>query len=105
MGRATRKYGQSNNFAGQKLRMGFDRDKALSVFSNGGGLSLGELLRCKVRYFADGAILGTEAFIESWFQQNRDKVGAKRPNGARQMQGGGWGPLRVLRDLRRAPVE
>ena len=63
---------------------------------------LPELLRRKVRYFSDGAVLGSAAFVERSFEYLREKgrIGPKRRTGARTPSGGDWGELRVLRDLR-----
>ena len=64
--------------------------------------SLPELLRRKVRYFCDGAVLGSEAFIEEIFDKLRaeGRISPKRRSGARAPRGNGWGELKVLRDLR-----
>jgi putative transposase len=47
----------------------------------GGKLSRGELLRCRVRYFSEGMVLGSRGFVEEallkrreWFGEN---AGAK----------------------------
>ena len=36
------------------------------------------MLRCRVRYFADGAVLGTKAFVEEVFQAERSRFGPQR---------------------------
>lgn len=63
--------------------------------------SLPELLRRKVRYFCDGAVLGSEAFVEEIFGKLRaeGRISPKRRSGARAPRGKGWGDLKVLRDL------
>jgi putative transposase len=43
-----------------------------------GELSLGERLRCKIRYFSDGVILGSHSFVETHFQRLKEKLGYKR---------------------------
>lgn len=65
-------------------------------------IPLPELLRRKVRYFSDGAVLGSADFVDRAFEQLREKgrIGPKRRTGARTPRGGDWGELRVLRDLR-----
>jgi len=70
--------------------------------ANGESLpSLPEVLRRKVRYFSDGAVLGSAAFLEAAFERLRDvgKIGAKRDSGARPLGGAEWGNLHALRDL------
>ena len=55
-------------------------------------------LRARFRHATYGAILGTAAFIESWFQEHRSFFG-KRRSGPRRIRGGAWGSLRSFRDL------
>ena len=57
--------------------------------------------RCRVRYFTDGAALGSEEFVQGIFEEFRSQFGAKRRRGPRQMKGSDWEGLTVLRDLRR----
>jgi hypothetical protein len=54
-----------------------------------------------VRYFCDGAVLGSEAFVEEAFEglKSRGRIGPRRETGARRLRGAEWGELRVLRDL------
>jgi putative transposase len=46
-----------------------------------GELSLAEQLHCKIRYFSDGVILGSHAFVESHSQRIRQKIGYRRNSG------------------------
>ena len=39
-------------------------------------------MRLRLRYFSDGLVLGNREFVEGVFQENRDKFGLKRKNGA-----------------------
>jgi REP element-mobilizing transposase RayT len=78
---------------------------ARKVLAEGGQLSKVELLRCRVRYFTDGVIVGSQAFVDAVFREQRAKFSAKRKTAARAMEGGAaWGELRVFRDLKRAPI-
>jgi putative transposase len=43
-----------------------------------GELSLAEQLRCKIRYFSDGVILGSHAFVQYHSQRLKQKLGYKR---------------------------
>jgi putative transposase len=63
------------------------RDKALAVLKQGGTLSEADYLRCKVRYFSDGAVIGGKAFVEEMFAAFRDRFGPKRKDGARPLRG------------------
>jgi hypothetical protein len=63
------------------------REKALEVLAKGGKLSEADYLRCKVRYFSDGAVLGGKNFVEGIFQACREHFGPKRKDGARPLRG------------------
>ena len=80
---------------------GIDPENVRAELKRGGKLSREELLRCKVRYFTDGFVLGTKAFVEEFFERNREAFSRKRKSGARKMRGGDWRGLKTMRDLRR----
>jgi hypothetical protein len=63
------------------------REKALEVLARGGKLSEPDYLRCKVRYFTDGAVIGGRAFVNEMFAAFRDRFGPKRQDGARPLRG------------------
>jgi putative transposase len=89
---------------GQTGRRGFTEAEVDEVSAQGGAMSLPAALRLRVRYFCDGAVLGTAAFVNTVFereQQLRKRFGEKRTTGARRMRGADWGELRVLRDLQK----
>jgi hypothetical protein len=67
-------------------------------------LSLGELLRHKVRYFEDGGVIGSRSFVEDVWEKNRDRFGALRKSGARPIRGCAV-PLFALRDLHVRAIE
>jgi REP element-mobilizing transposase RayT len=50
--------------AGKPIRKGFMREAVLKVVEEKGRLALTDYLRLRVRYFADGAVLGTKNFVE-----------------------------------------
>ena len=87
---------------GEGGRRGIAVEEVERVVDGNGRMTLPEVLRRKVRYFSDGAVLGSEAFVEEAFGRLREKgrISAKRQTGARQMRGADFGGLRVLRDLR-----
>jgi REP element-mobilizing transposase RayT len=66
-------------------------------------LGLAKMLRCRVRYFTDGAVIGSKEFVNTAFVSARERFGPKRKDGARVMKGSGndaKGVLWSLRDLR-----
>jgi hypothetical protein len=67
-------------------------------------MTVPEVLRHRVRYFCDGAVLGTAGFVDGVFERERSlrkRFGERRTSGARRMRGADWGDLRVLRDLQK----
>ncbi len=73
----------------------------IKVMEEGGKLPVAAALRCRVRYFTDGAVLGSKEYVESIFSEYRDQFGQRRRSGARRMKGSDWEGLTVLRELRR----
>jgi REP element-mobilizing transposase RayT len=82
------------------LRGTLRRADVLRVLRHKGRLPLGTYLRCRVRYFCDGAVMGSSGFVEDLFQKYRTRFGPKRKNGARRMRGLADGELYTIRDLR-----
>jgi hypothetical protein len=66
-------------------------------------IGMAKMLRCRVRYFSDGAVIGSKEFVNEAFASARDRFGPKRKDGARAMRGSGGhakGVLWSIRDLR-----
>jgi len=59
------------------------------------------VLRCRVRYFTDGAILGSQEYVRSFADAVQAERKRKRPLKANSMKGAAWGDLTVLQSLRR----
>jgi hypothetical protein len=59
-------------------------------------------LRCKVRYFTDGAVMGSRGYVEAIFAAKRGRFGTHRKDGARRMRGleAAKEDIFTLRDLR-----
>ena len=85
---------------GQPVRPGFSYEAVEAVLAGKGRLPLNEVLRCRVRYFTDGAILGSREFVEEAFWRHRRHFGKRRESGARGMKGAEWGDLVSARELR-----
>jgi hypothetical protein len=94
---------EGDEVTGDGARRGIPREVVDRVVERRAPMSKPEILRRKVRYFTDGAVLGSTAFLEEVFQRLRaqDRIGRRRRSGARRMRGADWGDLRVLRDLRK----
>lgn len=89
---------------GGSSRAGISRAEVAKVWAAGGKLSLAQLLRCRVRYFSDGMVIGSESFIEGFFKARRETFGPRRKSGARRMRGGDWGEMRCVRALGVEPI-
>lgn len=68
---------------GQRVKRGISRKRVEEVMANKGKLTRWEILRCRVRYFRDGAVLGTKEFVNGIFEHERHRFGPKRQTGAR----------------------
>ena len=75
-------------------------EAVLKALSGGGELPVSEVLRCRIRYFTDGAVLGSKQYLEEQNRAYRDRMGNRRKSGPKQMRGCDWGGLMVLRELR-----
>ena len=66
-------------------------------------LGMAKMLRCRVRYFTGGAVIGSKEFVNEAFTNARERFGPKLKVGARAMKGSGSGAKDLLwsmRDLR-----
>jgi putative transposase len=66
-----------------------------------GELPKSVMLRCRVRYFTDGAILGSAEFVRGFTGAWQVERGRKHPPKVNTMQGSNWGDLAVIQGLRR----
>jgi putative transposase len=89
------------------LRMGMKKaavEAELAQLERSRDVALGRMLRCRVRYFSDGAVLGSREFVDGVFRACRERFGAKRNTGARKLRGSGAfaaGTLWSVRDLKK----
>ena len=84
-------------------RKGISRRTAEDADRNAGDLPFAKMLRCRIRYFTDGAVIGSRMFVDEAFVRSRSRCGPKRKSGARRMRGmaaeaGPW--LWSFRDLK-----
>ncbi|MDH4445502.1 MAG: transposase [Akkermansiaceae bacterium] len=88
------------------LRPPMNEAEALEAADNGTvlpDLKMAVMLRCRVRYFTDGAVIGSKNFVNEAFTATRERFTEKRKDGARRMKGNGKaaaGVLWTVRDLR-----
>lgn len=66
-------------------------------------LKIAQAVWCRVRYFRDGAVLGSRQFVNDFFEGQRERFSEKRRDGARKAKGtlkSLAGEIWTLRDLR-----
>ncbi|WP_269525106.1 transposase [Coraliomargarita parva] len=78
------------------------REQALKVLEQEDAvLPRATVLRCRVRYFTDGAILGSKEFVQGFTGSWQIDRGRKKTPKVRELTGANWGNLSVIRGLRR----
>jgi hypothetical protein len=78
------------------------RQRALEILDQEDGeLPKSVMLRCRVRYFTDGAILGSSEFVRGFTGAWQMERGRKHPPKVNTMRGTKWGDLAVIQGLRR----
>ena len=87
---------------GSDARVGkeaISREEALRVLEEEKGrLPLATVLRCRVRYFTDGIVLGSVEFVEAQLKELPEGIRPRKPHG---MAGADWGGLSVGTGLRK----
>jgi hypothetical protein len=60
------------------------------------------VLRCRVRYFSDGAILGSAEFVRSFVDAWQVEKGRRFPPKVNPLRGADWQDLACIQALRKA---
>jgi len=68
-------------------------------------LGMAKMLRCRVRYFTDGAVIGSRGFVDEAFRGARDRFSEKRKDGARAMRGSAKAASGTLWSMRALRVD
>jgi hypothetical protein len=85
---------------GRPVRGALNAEEVAKVLAAKGKLPLSEYLKCRVRYFCDGAVFGGQKYVEGIFREYRKRFSPKRKTGARRMRGLADTSLYTLRALR-----
>ncbi len=81
---------------------GIAPEELQKVVKDKGHLPLHTVLRCRVRYFTDGAVLGSQAFVAAHLQTYRRTQGRRERTAPRPLPSvTDWGELNTLRGLRK----
>ena len=94
-------FGKGQSSDADRPRRSVDAEKAAEVMNSGCKIKKTEAIRCRIRYFTDGVVLGSSEFVQSYFESHRKDFGSSRVDGPREMRGSDWGGLKCLRDLRK----
>jgi putative transposase len=84
------------------VRKGMSKTQAAA--GQDGAMPPGVMLRCRIRYFTDGAVIGSRLFVNEAFAAAHERFGQRRKDGARAMRGeaaAARGLLWSMRDLRK----
>jgi len=77
--------------------------RALKVLEKGDAvLPKARVLRCRVRYFTDGAILGSQEYVRGFVDIWQMEKGRKRPPKTHSIRGADWQNLACIQGLRKA---
>ena len=91
----------SSGTAGRSGKVVLEPEAIRRELKREGVLTLGQVLRLRVRYFTDGVVLGSRNYVNGVFAEYRDRFGPRRQTGARPLRGlGALGNLTSMRDLR-----
>jgi hypothetical protein len=85
-------------------RRGIAKNQAAKQQQADGEIPLARMLRHRIRYFTDGAVIGSRIFVDEAFAHSRHRFGSKRYSGARKMRGEASAAgtlLFSMRDLRK----
>jgi putative transposase len=84
----------------KRKRRGTSAEEMERENERAGEISMGRMLRCRVRYFTDGAVIGSRSFVNEAFASARERFGPKRKDGARKMRGNSSAAASVIWSLR-----
>ena len=104
VGKFSESVGRDGKRVTKTLRKGISKEDAAKERDLDGEIPLGKMLRCRIRYFTDGAVIGSRGFVNEAFERSRERFGAKRSTGARRLRGvaaSASGVLWSLRELKK----
>jgi REP element-mobilizing transposase RayT len=87
----------------RKGKTTLDLNTLQEVVRSGGKLSREAVLQCRIRHFTDGAVLGSQAFVQAHLAKYRQLTGRRQRTRPRDLPAvTDWGGLMTLRGLRLA---
>ena len=97
--------GSGGSGGGAKKRAGFSSEESAAEKQRKGKLGRAALLRCRVRYFTDGLVLGSKSYVDGVFARYRGHFGPRRTSGARALREDAQASLFSARQLTVRTVE
>lgn len=104
VGKSVESVGRDGETVVMTTRKGISKDEARAANEGGGEIPFGKMLRHRVRYFTDGAIIGSRIFVNEAFAASKVRFGPRRETGARKLRGvasPAAGVLWSVRDFRK----
>jgi len=95
--------GPDGSLMRKTMRKGIAKDQAAKQQANG-EIPFARMLQHRIRYFTDGAVIGSRIFVDEAFAHSRSRFGPKRNSGARKMRGDAAAAGNIIwsiRDLRK----
>jgi hypothetical protein len=92
---------QRKDSEGKKGRRGIARETVAKVSQRKGQMTAAELVRCRVRHFTQGMVLGSREFVEEVFAGTREFYAVSRETGPRKIPGATQTGLMTTRQLPR----
>ncbi len=86
-GKSLESIGRDGKLAVKTLRKGISKEELELEHERDGEIPLSKVLRCRIRYFTDGAVIGSRSFVDKAFASARERFGPKRKSGARKLRG------------------
>ena len=73
--KSTGSVGRDGKIVAKTLRKGLLKQDAEKEGGMDGEIPLGKILRCRIRYFTDGAVIGSRSFVDEAFAKSRERFG------------------------------
>ena len=87
VGRSMESVGRDGKMIVRTTRKGISKSDARVNNEGGAEIPFGKMLRQRVRYFTDGAIIGSRIFVNEAFAASKVRFGPRRETGARKLRG------------------
>ncbi|MBC7981320.1 MAG: transposase, partial [Armatimonadetes bacterium] len=87
IGKSEQTVGRYGKMVTKTLRKGISKQDTQGEHLADGEIPFGKLLRRRVRYFTDGAVIGSRNFVDEAFAKSRWRFGTTRKTGARRFKG------------------